>query len=453
MEVWTKRTKIITDFIIDKQKVTKLVADIRDLKKYSESPLFSADEDGKKDLEANIKELRVEEEVLRSAIQKGMKMLTSSDTWPSIPLQKEVQEENEKVLGNLKELSSTVEETKASLAELGQLYDGRNRRKVKKRKEKEVKEAPLEPADPNAMEVDDEGPMTTKQPAHDDMVADDEEMPDYGYLRREEELDEIRGKFNGLMEFLDHLKNAIDQQRNEALDTVKEMQADVLAEKEFAVSSLAQKQRDLINAHAKVLKQSIAEIETEVTSANKDVDEVADEATQALQRITALTNERDSLIVQEKQFFEHDLPVYKSVLLEYDEHRKRDEKRYRAIEAALNAYVNRPPSPPQTPDVPVINAPEYVVASLQPLLTDVLRENVKPFLEEVRMKVEEMVKAQNAEMYASTWEKLQLTFSVLEKVHNNVRVLEDDSGGQLHAVANALSGMGGGTGVARPSSS
>lgn len=459
----------MAEILIHEDQITKLTSDIHDLTRYSTSPFFTSDPDEKKRIEANIEDLKAKKDAAKQAMQKGLDTLIGADTWPSVPVMEEVQKRNEKMQEYVVGLADVMKEVGETLKELAEIArKGRGKDKGKgKGKKKDKGKGKEKVSDEDAMEVDSEVPPATGvetetgavegQPALDPDVDNDDEDEEAENLMRSEELDELRARFESLSEMWQNVSISLDQAESSWMGGVKEMFQDLVEEQRDTIRTRVEQHKSRIEEHATQLKSDISRVDEKVTAASKNVDSVVDETAQALEKILKLREERDALLANQKKFLSEELPVYKAKFTAYEAQREKDQKRYTVLEAALNAYVNRPPSPPpvgvgsssstplgnasnaaststlpasssMTPSnnnrktQPTLHAPEYLLNTLRPYLTQLLRENVKPLMEEFRRRVEEMMNAQKEEMYGNVWRKIELTCQVLSKVQKSAEM-------------------------------
>lgn len=92
-----------------------------------------------------------------------------------------------------------------------------------------------------------------------------------------------------------------------------------------------------------------------------------------------------------------------------------------ALNAALQAYIARPPSPPPVlPPVPLPPTPpdlQTIVETVRPRVIQSVRENIIPMLEELKESVQAMTTKQNMQMAQNVMNKLQLTLKTVEVIY------------------------------------
>ena len=80
----------------------------------------------------------------------------------------------------------------------------------------------------------------------------------------------------------------------------------------------------------------------------------------------------------------------------------------KTLNAALQAYMDRPPSPP-----PLVPA-EIILNMIEEPLLDAVREDIRTLLLQLRAEVQHTVFEGDAEVYQAVWSKLALTLRMVE---------------------------------------
>lgn len=500
--------RILAELLAHKDKIQELEVDIDDLTRYSTSSTFTSLKDGseeKERIQSNLNELVSDRDTALRDVQKGLDELAigsaSSDTtvaeWPS-PLDiAEAQKKNDTVKEYVVGLADVMREVSLTLKGLEELMergdDERKKRKAtrsEKGKEKEVL------AD-DAMDVDKEEVSTAEAAS----IPDENEGSTIIFdtpssSSRSLEISKIRAKFEVMETSIQNVVISLEQTESSWMQGVKELFQDLVLKQKKSVRKHVGKHKQLIEQHTTQLKSSLGQVSDSVGATNVKMQNVADETSQAIEKINQLERERDSLLEGHKKFFEEELPGLKKSFEEYEAQRAEDRNRMGALEAALNAFINRPPPEPRnlvngalaiskvtstimtsvatttslegalsldptnmtqtpTPTTPtlhpltppaassallqsstpsstipassssatLIHPPtsssydtSYLLQNIKPILISLLREAVKPLLEEVRQKFEELVSEQKEEMYTKVWNKIQLTWQILGKI-------------------------------------
>ncbi|KII88492.1 hypothetical protein PLICRDRAFT_161638 [Plicaturopsis crispa FD-325 SS-3] len=102
-------------------------------------------------------------------------------------------------------------------------------------------------------------------------------------------------------------------------------------------------------------------------------------------------------------------------LQEFQEAHEKQRAEMNTISAALAAHLARPPSPPTSPI-----SPEYILQAIEQPLTDSVHAHVQPLIDNLREQIGELLKARNAETYATLWNKLTMTLRVMETLSARV---------------------------------
>lgn len=88
-----------------------------------------------------------------------------------------------------------------------------------------------------------------------------------------------------------------------------------------------------------------------------------------------------------------------------------------SLRATLNTYTTRSPLSSMSPEVP---AASYLIESLEQPLIESLRVTIRPVLQELRGDVEQLVKEKNGQLFATVWQKISQTLSVLSLIHKRL---------------------------------
>jgi len=103
-------------------------------------------------------------------------------------------------------------------------------------------------------------------------------------------------------------------------------------------------------------------------------------------------------------------------LQSFQQSRETNQRAIQTLEAALKVYQSSAlqPSPPQTPGS---NAPtptlSYILSELQDPITEIVRETIRPMLDQTRTETEHLVRQQNREVVERVWVRIELVLKVL----------------------------------------
>ena len=83
-----------------------------------------------------------------------------------------------------------------------------------------------------------------------------------------------------------------------------------------------------------------------------------------------------------------------------------------ALEKAIELYTSKAPTSPVTQ--------EHLLYYIQEPVLDMVRESVQPLIEALRNQVQQMLQNQSQEMYQTLWNKLSLTFQMVETISQRI---------------------------------
>jgi hypothetical protein len=92
----------------------------------------------------------------------------------------------------------------------------------------------------------------------------------------------------------------------------------------------------------------------------------------------------------------------------YTEKQEKNKREMNALNAALQAYLDRPSSPAR------IVPPELILRAIEDPLFSAVRDDIGAMFSELREHVEKTIAERNAEIYHAVWSKLGLTFEMVK---------------------------------------
>jgi hypothetical protein len=446
----------MADLLLYHDQVSKLTSDVDDLSRYSASSFFTSispsTDDEHKRLKANIADIQSSRDAAQQAMHKLFEELINTDAWPSAPVLEDLQKQNERIEEHVKGLEGLMKDVAESLKGVGQdarivaegLKERGTRGRSKGKSKEKAKEGSVAVVD--AMDVDIPTSTIATTVADADESDWDSDSSNYRYASTFKKLNRRISKLSSRVTSVIH---TLEQTESSWMLELSDAYTDLQKTHAYTLASQLSSYKSSVEKHATSLRASLDQISDAATKANTKVDKAADETAEMLERMTKLNEERRELVERQKRFWENELPGMKSALERLEKERERDERRTGALEKAVEAFVRRPPvssvsishtvlppAPPtsvntsttatetqQQPDY------QYLIHILKPHLTHSLREAVKPMIQEVVTKVGEMVDAQKEEVRCSMWDKVELTWKVLEEVQKRAEVLVGSSDG------------------------
>ncbi|KAJ6630813.1 hypothetical protein B0H10DRAFT_1983231 [Mycena sp. CBHHK59/15] len=153
------------------------------------------------------------------------------------------------------------------------------------------------------------------------------------------------------------------------------------------------------------------QLEQSVSNTDKEIVELGKEVAALILQGEEVKSELEALKRGKAQDLE-EMAALQQRLEAYEEASERDRKTMEALNAALAAYRDRPPSPPSLPL-------DFILRAIDEPVQDSVRSTVRPMVEDLK---EKMVK-QDAQTFDELWDRLALTFKVVDAVRKVAPVL------------------------------
>ncbi|GLB34944.1 hypothetical protein LshimejAT787_0205090 [Lyophyllum shimeji] len=388
--VWAERIKLIADGVSNRQQFGKLEAEIETNRKLMATSRFpNLPDETKRSVELELAKLEAKREELKKKRDDGLALLVKTGPWPAPPLSESVEAELERqqeMLDYVAQLKETAVEMNSHLLEL---------------QERMASERGREPATPMDVDVLPDG---STRPLKRRRISDAAQAETAGPTLAE--VEELLEKFNELEGRYSNFENdmiAHDADLEEEVNALIESKAE-----ELKASTVAPTEES----------QAYAEVKGNLDTTGKEVEEIAEEVGRlvlqqdahgkAIEAVKhAIETANTSLTQMQRQF------------QSYVEGREKDRKTIEALDTAYQAYINNPPTVS-----PATLTHDQLVQFLHEPLLDMVRDNVRPVIEELRLQVQDMLNQQNTEMYKTLWNKLSLTLRMVETISQRIERAE-----------------------------
>ncbi|RDB21045.1 hypothetical protein Hypma_011611 [Hypsizygus marmoreus] len=404
--VWTDRVRLLADCVSTRHQYAKAEEDYKQHEHLMKTArIQSLPEDGRQRLEAELTKLASKREGTKKKLEEHITQLIKLNAWPVGPRSETEEGEVEKY----QELLKYLAELKETAAEMNAVLNDLRERKASKAD-----------ADSMAMEVDhQEGPSV--RPLKRRRLSDGAE-PTTGPTTETtgptmEDIDAVREQLSALEDRFSNFENEREQRDGEFFAELEERME--LKGEELRNSTLAE--TDSVMA---ALEQRYGDVKENIDTTGSQVEELATEVGQLLIRSDTQEKEVEAM----KQKIDESNQVFVQLqqqLQGYIQTRERDRSTITALEAALEAYVAQPPSPPVAPQS---ITPENLLHFVEEPLLDMVRANVQPVVQGLRDEVQEMLREQNQEMFKTLWGRLATTLRMVETISQ--RIEKDDEGVQ-----------------------
>lgn len=378
---------------------------------------------------------QVSEEALAKIIEKG--------SWPVAPppidpLQQEEKEKHLEIVHYVQELADTVLKIKQVLGDISQMASPPTL-PVPVVVEDDIYEE-------DAMNVDDGSTSDAPQSRGGDntdgttgVAAPGATLHDPNLPTREE-LDELLKRLEIIETKASDLTNEIDQHQNDVAQTF-ENEAEKVVENYGAERQ--RKDDEEREGEKKRVDAEVDRVNKESEALGKDVEFLGGEVVGLIQKIEKLQFEveqekkdrdiRWSTISQVRVFiFSYQLFViliflfliqFEERLKGFQQSRETNQRAIQTLEAALKVYQSSAlqPSPPQTPGsnaaTPTLS---YILSELQDPITEIVRETIRPMLDQTRSETLNLVKQKNREVVERVWLRIELVLKVLATLADKV---------------------------------
>ncbi|KAG5635838.1 hypothetical protein H0H81_009978 [Sphagnurus paluster] len=397
--IWAERIKLLADCVTARQQVSNIEADVASIERLIHTNGFEAfpDED-KRRIEGERAALVTKRDDIRKRRDDAIAVLINTRSWPAAPITGAEQQENEKLHDMLKH----VAELQATAAEINSLFT-----------ELREQDDPSATGDSTPMDVDPD-PQAQARPLKRRRLAGNRVDTQHGPTQVE--LEEVRDKLAELEGHYATFQNDMFAHAHEQREDMEERLETRVEEMKEYIASLppaapqdaykeVRENIDLTGSQVEELAKTVGELFLSVDAQNKE--------------ISGLKLRIDQSHAEMAQMREQ----FKDLL----EAHPKNQKRIEALEAGIDAYMNSPPAVPQ-PNL----THEQLVHLLEEPLVDMVRENIRPLVEQLRDLVQQLLRQQNEEMYKALWGKLSLTLHMVETVSQRMDLM-----GRLHAQTSA----------------
>ncbi|KAG5642955.1 hypothetical protein DXG03_001836 [Asterophora parasitica] len=400
---WAERIKLIADSVTCKQQMTKLETDITNTQRLLDSARVSdLPDESKQRIQTELSDLQAKQKDLAKRRDDTITQLTKSNAWPAPPLT----DAEEKELKDHNDMVAYVETLEKTAKEMNALLNDLRERKG------------LDDTLPTPMDVDQPQDGSSRPPKR-RRVSDDPEpapVPERGPTL--EELEEVHDKLQDLEARYVTFEN--DQYAHDAEMRAEAEEALDAKLEEFRLS-LAEAPVPGPDDKYAVVKNTVDEIGSEVQGLTTEVASLVEQAEAQKKEMEAVRQRIEDTNAELAQMTQQ----FQTLVAE----RERDHRAIAALEAALTAYTTEPP--PVSP-YPGLTHDQLIELMEEPLL-DMVRDNVKPLIELLRVQVETMLRSQNQEMYKTLWGRLSLTLRMVEAIAK--RIEEADAQAAAAAMA------------------
>ncbi|KAH7877438.1 uncharacterized protein C8R40DRAFT_1235655 [Lentinula edodes] len=161
----------------------------------------------------------------------------------------------------------------------------------------------------------------------------------------------------------------------------------------------------------------VSPLEARTSHMQEQMDDIAMNLTELSEWIAELyidnssIDERHKDMIAKKEGEEAEIRVLLARVEEHEKSRAKDRNEIETLSAALTAYYEKPVSPPSSPF-----DPETVVLDMEEQIKELVRNAIKPHVEETRTTLSEDLQKYDSELYRSLWKKLSMTNQVIAAV-------------------------------------
>jgi hypothetical protein len=229
------------------------------------------------------------------------------------------------------------------------------------------------------------------------------------------EIENLDGRVMSLEGQLSSIMSNMNQQQSDLLDEIRALLEIKFDEMDFQP----------MQGEPSKNAEKLAEFEREITAVGNLVEELGKDLENSRRRSSVQEMELTRLKERVQRLEALDVEVniflfitnssltcficqHERQLAVYTEKQEKNKREINAINAALQAYMDRPSSPAR------IVPPELILRAIEDPLFSAVREDIGVMLSELRQHVEETIAERNAEIYHAVWSKLGLTFEMVE---------------------------------------
>ncbi|KAJ3744616.1 hypothetical protein DFH05DRAFT_1524238 [Lentinula detonsa] len=158
-------------------------------------------------------------------------------------------------------------------------------------------------------------------------------------------------------------------------------------------------------------------LEARVNHIQDQMDDIATNLSELSEWIAEIYQNNDSIterhedIIAKKEEEEAEIRKLLLRIEEHEQNRAKDKSEIEALSAALMAYCEKPVSPPSSP----FN-PETMVSDMEEQIRELVRNAIKPHIEETRTGLSQDLQKHDSEIYGSLWSKLSMTNKIIAAV-------------------------------------
>ncbi|KAI0693286.1 hypothetical protein BC835DRAFT_1354408 [Cytidiella melzeri] len=414
MEVWVSRIKDMAGAVTARIDYLKNEQDLAGLRRIDQSrhmAEFSVEtkrrlEKQREDTEARLMARREE---LNSVVWR----LVDDDFWPVPPrLPSEGNSSEEK----FKEVRLTVWDLKDKVNQLSELIQhqaahGPSVPNDTVQPKPRLSTLALPSQTPDAMEVDEPRPTKRRR-------LSDEQLPvvvPRASDSSKKDLDVLLDRLVILEGKISEIENEMVQYDQDLSVTVEEKIEDKLANMHLPSRLRLDNQGNMIDTGqpSSEVQSKLRELEAGFEQAGREIEEVATEVASILSHLANVDHETVRLAA-ENESMKQQLTIMLEKQQAMDEMLAAQKTEIKALNAALSAYISRPPDPVPPPQLPDIRT---MVEALRPSLMASVRENISPMLQGLRDQIEKILLDHTTELSKTVMTKL----GVVLRTQNAIR--------------------------------
>ncbi|KAG5727973.1 hypothetical protein E4T56_gene19408 [Termitomyces sp. T112] len=371
--LWEERIKALAESTSRRQQLAKIEGEITTTRVLMDSLQYpSLPEDSKSRITDELATLERKRDQVKKQREDIINQLIKADSWPATPLT----DAQDKELDKYHDMKKSVAELKEQVQSINTLFLN------------------LRDSDPDPMHVD-ERPLKRRRGPESD-------IPDPGPTKEQLEAMQLR---------IAELGNIYSTFSNDLIARDDDLQQRIEAEVELQLDRAPHPETDVLDQVNADIKQNGEEVGTLATELAKMMLK-ADEQEKDLQAVKA------RIVTSQAQFQE-----MRDKFQKFEEQRQKDLKTIAALEEAVKMYTDHSPQPA----IPGLTQDQIIHLMDEPLI-DIVRAHIRPLLEQLRNKVQDMLNMQNSEMYSALWGKLSLTLRMVETISKRLERVDQGSG-------------------------
>ncbi|KAJ4488014.1 hypothetical protein J3R30DRAFT_3695669 [Lentinula aciculospora] len=158
------------------------------------------------------------------------------------------------------------------------------------------------------------------------------------------------------------------------------------------------------------LEARVGKIQDQMKDIGTNLTELSDWIAQIYIDHDSINDNHDRIIAKKKD----EEAEIRALLIRVEEHEKnraQDRNEIEALSAALTAYCEKPVSPPSSPF-----DPETIVLDMEEQIRTLVKNAIKPHIEETRAILSEDLQSYDSQLYRSLWSKLTMTNKIIAAV-------------------------------------